>query len=83
MEIRAEDSISIKGFKSSLNEIVWNRFEYLILATRQSSRNDDVYGWPPHQSYELTEELKNSNDTLRPLDSSLPRRSCGRMLKVS
>lgn len=40
--------------------------------------------WPPQQSYELTEELTEyGDDTLRPLDSSLPRRSCGRMLKVS
>lgn len=35
-------------------------------------------------SPELTEELKEySGDTLRPLDSSLPRCSCGRMLKAS
>lgn len=56
----------------------------LILATTQGFRSVAVYLWPPHQSYEPTEELKEySDDTLRPLDSSLPRRSCGRMLKVS
>ena len=37
----------------------------------------------PRPSCELAGELTEHSDTLRPLDSGLPRRSCGRMLKVS